>query len=198
VGNVLVVAGALALAWPAAHLVTAWRAQTTGLSEDSPPAASARRPLRRPAEGEALGRLEIPRIGVDLVVFEGTSEATLQKGPGHLLGTAWPAALSDAGNCVITGHRDSFFRRLAAAREDDLVRLHGPSGISTYKLEERRIVRPQDLSVIAPTSDARLTLITCYPFRWVGSAPYRLVWHAAPFEPAPRVESARNAERRSP
>jgi sortase A len=135
-------------------------------------------------EGAALGRLELPRIGLDLVVFEGTSEATLRKGPGHLPGTAWPRALDEKGNCVITGHRDSFFRRLASARKDDLVRLHGPSGISTYRLRERRIVRPEDVSVLAPTSDARLTLITCYPFNWIGAAPYRLVWSAAPLESA--------------
>ena len=94
-----------------------------------------------------------------------------------------------AGNCVIAGHRDSFFRRLAKARKDDVVRWHGPSGTSTYRLEKRRIVRPEDLSVIGPASDSRLTLITCFPFDWTGSAPYRLAWSAVPVGLAPSIRA---------
>lgn len=178
-GNLLLAAGALFLAAPAAHVVTAWRAQTE--SAPSAPVSLVSRP-RRPAEGEALGRLEVPRLGVDLVVFEGMSDAVLLKGPGHLPSSAWPGSGSGPGNCVIAGHRDSFFRRFAGAREDDLVRLHGPTGVRTYRLAERRIVRPEEISAVAPTADARLTLITCYPFRWVGAAPYRLVWSALPVD----------------
>jgi sortase A len=196
VSNVLIAAGVLLLGLSAAHVVAGLRAQATRLPENiaSP---SAPRPAHRPAEGEALGRLEVPRLGLDLVVFEGASESVLRKGPGHLPGTAWPGGTDGAGNCVITGHRDSFFRRLAAARKDDLVRLHGPSGASTYRLETRRIVRPRDLSVIAPTPDDRLTLITCYPFRWVGSAPYRLAWSAVRLESASTVENTHGLGRPS-
>jgi sortase A len=180
VGALMTGAGILLLARPAAHVATAVRAQSSEIPKSSSPA----RPFRKPVEGEALGRLEVPRLGLDLIVFEGTTDATLQKGPGHLVGTAWPAA-GERGNCVIAGHRDTFFRRLASARPDDLVRLHGPSGASTYRLETRRIVLPGERSVIAPTSDARLTLITCYPFGFTGSAPYRLVWNAVRLEGAP-------------
>ena len=182
-GILLAGAGLLLLARPAAHVATGIRAQATEVPEIAA-AASAALPLRPPVEGEALGRLEVPRLGLDLVVFEGTSRAVLRKGPGHLSGTAWPAR-DEAGNCVITGHRDSFFRSLESARRNDLVRLRGPSGTATYRLETRRIVRPSDRSVVAPTSDARLTLITCYPFDFTGAAPYRLVWSAVRIEPGP-------------
>jgi len=194
-GNALVVAGALLLVGPAARVVMGLRAQAAGAVPASASSVSPARHPRRPADGEAMGRLELPRLGLDLVVFEGVSEATLRKGPGHLPGTAWPGGSDAAGNCVIAGHRDSFFRRLAQARRDDLVRFHGPTGTSTYRLGERRIVRPEDVSAIAPTSDARLTLVTCYPFSWTGSAPYRLVWSAARVEP-PLLESLRISERR--
>jgi sortase A len=188
-GNVLVAAGALLLFQAVAHVATGWRAQAAGVevsSVASPPVNHASPP---PAEGDALGRLELPRIGLDVVVFEGTSEATLRKGPGHLSGTGWPGAGDPGGNCVIAGHRDSFFRRLEKARKGDLVRLRRPSGTSTFRLESRRIVGPQDVSVIAPTSEPHLTLITCYPFRWVGSAPQRLVWSAIPLEATSRAAS---------
>ncbi len=197
-GNILVAAGVLFLARPAADLATGMRAQSTALSGSLAPAPRSRPGLSPPPrEGEALGRLEVPRIGLDLVVFEGVSDAILRKGPGHLPGTAWPGR-GASGNCVIAGHRDSFFRGLADARKDDVVRFHGPSGISTYRLGTRQIVRPEDLSVIGPTTDARLTLITCYPFSWIGSAPYRLVWDARPIEESASasslVEGARISE----
>jgi sortase A len=183
VANLLVGFGALLLAGPAMRVVTGLHAQASGVSPI--PASPGSLPLRarRPADGEAMGRLELPRLGLDLVVFEGVSDATLRKGPGHLPGTAWPNGTDAGGNCVIAGHRDSFFRRLADARQNDLVRFHGPSGTSTYRLAERRIVKPEDAASVAPTRDARLTLITCYPFSWTGSAPYRLVWKAERIEP---------------
>ncbi len=187
----MVSAGIVLLARPASHVATAIRAQSTEVAESSTPLVPAPLPSRPPGEGEALGRLQVPRLGLDLVVFEGTSDATLRKGPGHLSGTALPAS-GEPGNCVIAGHRDSFFRRLASAREGELVRWKTPSGTSTYRLETRRIVKPSDRSVIAPTADARLTLITCYPFDFTGSAPYRLVWDAVRLDTPPRAESVRN------
>ena len=179
VGNILIAAGAVLLLRLASHVATGVRGQSATIPAGAALVSLPSRPAVRPTEGQPLGRLEVPRLGIDLVVFEGTSESTLRKGPGHLSSTPWPG--SDAtGNCVIAGHRDSFFRRLAKARKDDVVRWHGPSGTSTYRLEKRRIVRPEDLSVIAPASDPRLTLITCFPFDWTGSAPYRLAWSAVP------------------
>ncbi|HEY1434755.1 MAG TPA: class D sortase [Thermoanaerobaculia bacterium] len=175
----------------AAHVVTGIRAQAQGdrkfplaipaTSETAPlPAlAPSDSPARQALAGEPVGRLQIPRLRLDVVVFEGTSEATLRKGPGHLAGTAWPAAEdAPAGNCVIAGHRDSFFRSLRQARQGDLVLLADASGVRRYRLASSRIVRPDEVSVAGPTDQARLTLITCYPFRWIGAAPLRLVWSA--------------------
>lgn len=195
--NLLVGAGILFLAGPATRVATGFIAQARGVPPTSgaPPLLE----IRRPAEGASLGRLEFPRLGLDLVVFEGVSDATLRKGPGHLSQSALPGGSDVGGNCVIAGHRDSFFRRLADARRNDLVRFHGPSGTSTYRLVERRIVKPEDASAVAPTRDARLTLVTCYPFSWSGSAPYRLVWKAERIAPnPPETEDFRIAGRRPP
>lgn len=178
-GSVLAAVGALLLTLAAAHVATGARAQARGFH--SPNAHGAARRV----SGEALGRLEMPRIGLAAVVFEGDSEETLRKGPGHVASTAWPSdEPGDPGNCVIAGHRDSFFRLLRDAREGDLVRLVDASGTRLYRLDSRRIVAPGDVSVMGPTPDARLTLITCYPFHWIGAAPSRLVWAARPVAPA--------------
>lgn len=178
IGNLLILAGALLLVPPAMHWWIGVRAQS-GAERliDRVPAAKAtasRAPVR---EGAPLGRLKLSRLGIDAVVFEGTSEATLRKGPGHLRGTVWPGE-GVSGNCVISAHRDTFFRRLEGARTGDLVRLHGASGTATYRLESRRVVRPEEVDVLAPSSDDRLTLVTCYPFHFIGPAPRRLIWQA--------------------
>jgi sortase A len=175
-GYALTALGALVMLRPLSDFLTGLQAQAAAVPRPAADVLESRPPL----EGQPLGRLELPRLGVNLVVYEGTSNSVLRKGPGHLRGTAWPDAPGTLGHCVITGHRDSFFRRLESARRNDLVRIRGASGTSTYRLATRRIVRPRDISVIAPTRDGRLTLITCFPFRWSGSAPYRLVWTAVP------------------
>jgi sortase A len=132
-----------------------------------------------------LGRIEIPRLGIDLVVFQGTDDATLRKGPGHMPGTATPGR-DATGNCVIAGHRDSFFRGLADVRKGDVVLVRGSDGsAASYRLESRRVVSPKEISVAGATPDRRLTLVTCYPFRWIGPAPYRLVWTAAAVSSTP-------------
>src|SRR5262249_4696073 len=100
-------------------------------------------------------------------------------GPGHVPGTSSPGARWP-GNTVIAGHRDSFFRRLADVRSGDVVFLRGMDGaVSTYRLESKRVVAPENVAALAPSSDSRLTLTTCYPFRWIGPAPYRLIWTAS-------------------
>jgi len=177
-GGLLMAAGALFFVVPARDAGTAFRSQALGRrSVLEAPAPLPPAPRR---DGDAIGRIEIPRLGVDAVVFEGTSEAMLRRGPGHLPGTAWPFPEATDGNCVIAGHRDSFFRRLAGAREGDLVRVSGPRGSVTYRLESRKVVRPDRVEVLGPTPDPRLTLVTCYPFGFVGHAPDRLVWTARP------------------
>jgi len=159
---------------PALHLITRVRSQHVTM----PPPAPSVRPAA--VAGDVWGRLELPRVGLDLVVYEGVTPAALRQGPGHVPGTDCAGPRS---NCVIAGHRDTFFRRLSKAREGDLVLLSGADGaVESYRLGPRRIVRPQEVSVLLPSGDRRLTLITCYPFGWIGAAPYRLVWSAAPVE----------------
>ena len=195
--NLLLVAGAALLFAPIDHFVTGVRAQAAAVRSPSVP----RRPRPVIPVGESVGRLEIARLGLDLAVFEGVTEATLRKGPGHIPGTACPGLTSEPGNCVIAGHRDSFFRRLARAREGDVVRFRSGTEDRSYRLTKRRIVLPGKVEEMAPTPYERLTLITCYPFDWTGSAPYRLVWEGSPLPLStasasrPRVEAPQTPAR---
>jgi sortase A len=141
------------------------------------PEAPGPAPAPEPAPGDVVGRLRIPRVGLDLAVFEGVSADVLRKGPGHVPGTALPTAGS---NCVITAHRDSFFRRLADVKVGDSVLLSGENGEREYRLASRRVVSPSEVGVLAPTDEEQVTLVTCYPFRWIGPAPSRVVWQALP------------------
>jgi LPXTG-site transpeptidase (sortase) family protein len=140
-----------------------------------PPPAEA--PAPAPAAGDVVGRIRIPRVGIDFAVFEGVTAEILRKGPGHVPGTALP---TEGSNCVITAHRDSFFRRLAHVRAGDTVLLSGEGGEREYRLASRRVVDPTEVSVLEPSVQEQVTLVTCYPFRWIGPAPYRVVWQALP------------------
>ncbi len=130
--------------------------------------------------GEPLARIRVPAAGIDQIVFGGSDQATLARGPGHVPGTALPGSDGPPHNCVITGHRDSHFRRLGWLRPGNLVELDTPGGETTYRIVQRRIVKPDAVSVLAPTPEPRLTLITCYPFTYIGPAPERLVLIAEP------------------
>ena len=177
----LVLAGAILLAVPALHLATRIRSQHVAVPAALPPSTT--EPPRALVPGEVWGRMELPRVGLDLVVYEGVSASELRQGPGHVPGTTCAEKPGESGNCVIAGHRDSFFRRLSRARAGDLVRLRAADGsVSTWRLDSRRVVPPDEVSVLMPSADRRLTLITCYPFSWIGAAPQRLVWSAAPVD----------------
>jgi sortase A len=125
-----------------------------------------------PYRGSVVARLRIPRIELDLPVIEGTSAAELLKAPGHLIGSALPG---QSANCVLAGHRDLHFRRLGELRPGDPMQLVTGKGTYTYRVEGSRIIGPSEISVLEPGSEATLTLITCYPFRYVGPAPKRFV-----------------------
>lgn len=125
------------------------------------------------AGGEAaLTRLTIPRIGFNAIVVEGTTALDLLLGPGHIPETVEPG---QAGNAVITGHRDTFFRHLHELQRGDLVSVVRSGRSYEYEVTGKKIVNPEDLSVIRPSTETRLTLITCYPTYYVGPAPNRLV-----------------------
>lgn len=125
--------------------------------------------------GEPIGWLEIPRVGVSAGVVHGDTDALLKTAVGHLPDTPLPWT---GGNSALAGHRDSFFRPLRHVRRDDTVRLKTPHGRFEYRVRETLIVDPEDVWVLEPTPAAMLTLITCYPFDYVGSAPRRFIVRA--------------------
>ncbi|HEY6147331.1 MAG TPA: class D sortase [Thermoanaerobaculia bacterium] len=135
---------------------------------------------RSAAAGKPIARIRIPAARIDCVVFEGTDADTLEKGPGHVPGTELPGQDTGSKNCVITGHRDSHFRHLGWLRPGHRVELDAPSGTTMYRVVSREIVEPTAVRVLAPTETKRLTLITCYPFNYVGPAPKRLIVVAQP------------------
>lgn len=126
----------------------------------------------RPGPGDAVARLRIPRLGLDTVVVEGTDQDSLKLGPGHLPGSALPG---EPDNCIIAGHRDGAFRRLAAIALGDVVEVEGGRGAARYRVASIAVVPRDDARSLAPASRPLLTLVTCYPMRFIGPAPERLV-----------------------
>lgn len=129
-----------------------------------------------PAPGEPVGRLLIPRLALDVVALEGVDTATLRRGAGHFPGTAMPG---QGGNASFAGHRDSFFRKLRDVRTGDEVTVEAPQGEFLYTVTETRIVEPSAVEVVGSLDGSHLTLVTCYPFDWIGPAPRRFVVRAA-------------------
>jgi sortase A len=130
---------------------------------------------RAPVSGSVIGRVEIPRLGVSTVIRAGADSRTLQLAVGHIPGTALPG---EDGNVGLAAHRDTFFRRLKDIEPDDEIRIVTPEDSSVYRVERTNVVQPEDVWVLDPTSTPVLTLITCYPFNYIGSAPERFVVRA--------------------
>jgi sortase A len=128
-----------------------------------------------PRPGEALARLRVDRLGLEVMVAEGSDGETLALGPGHMRKSALPGA---PGNCIIAGHRDAEFRRLRDIRAGDLIDLNGWSGAARYRVTAIRIVDRDETALLAQSDEARLTLVTCYPFYYFGPAPQRFVVQA--------------------
>jgi sortase A len=139
--------------------------------EDAGPVAVAA-PLAR---GALVGRIELPRLGLRAIVAHGDDPRTLRRAVGHLPGTPLPG---QAGNVVLAGHRDTFFRPLKDVRPGDDVRVVTPDGTFTYAVEQAEIVAPGRTDLLAPSDAPTLTLVTCYPFYLVGHAPDRFVVRA--------------------
>ncbi len=126
--------------------------------------------------GDVLGRVDIPRLGISVAVLQGTSSRTLRLGAGHIEGTPLPG---DTGNSGIAGHRDTFFRELKDIRENDEIQLQTATDLFHYRVDWVKVVDPDDITVLEPsTQESALTLVTCYPFYFVGSAPKRFVVRA--------------------
>jgi len=125
--------------------------------------------------GGLIGRIEIPRLGLSEIVMEGSDAHVLRRAAGHVPGTALPG---QAGNTAITGHRDTLFRPLRKIRRDDLIRVTTLQGQFLYRVVYAGIVDPGDVEVLDADQGQVLTLITCYPFYFVGAAPQRFIVRA--------------------
>jgi sortase A len=122
-----------------------------------------------------IGRLVIPRLRLSAVVVEGIDRTTLRRVVGHIPGTVLPG---QPGNVGLAGHRDTLFRPLKDLRIRDEIQFSTVSGDFTYRVESLGVVEPTDVAVLAPSSENVLTLVTCYPFFFIGAAPQRFVVRA--------------------
>lgn len=129
------------------------------------------------AVNDLVGRIEIPRLRISAIIAEGTDSRTLRRAVGHVPSTALPG---DAGNIVLAGHRDSFFRALKDVHAGDQVRITTEDGVYDYMVDSTDVVGPERTDLLSASDATTLTLITCYPFNYVGPAPDRFVVHARP------------------
>jgi sortase A len=182
--RVLLVLAVVMLGWygavqtMAAFAQASWARELEGMAGRVDVASESRSPspLPAPLAPDALvGRVELPRVGVSAIVREGVDDGTLRRAVGHIPRTAFPGA---PGNAAFAGHRDTFFRGLRDVRIGDLVKVTTPSNVFRYVVQETRVVTPQDVWVLSPTTQPTLTLVTCYPFSFLGAAPERFVVRA--------------------
>ena len=171
-GAVAIVVGVAMLSYVAGVLLQA-RAYRSAFHGPSPASAASAAPHL--VDGAAIGEVRIDRIGMRAVISQGESDAVLRVGAGHLIDTPWPG---QPGNVVIAGHRDTIFRPLRNVREGDIVDVTTETTVAHYRVVSTRVVPPTDLSVLKPSEGNSLTLITCYPFSFIGRAPERFVVRA--------------------
>jgi sortase A len=180
----LAISGALALGYclftvTGAWLYQAWQGHLfqEALLRERPEPAQAAVSSRRlaPDPGAIVGRIEIPRLGLSNMIVEGVAEPELRRGVGHIPGTPLPG---EPGNVAIAGHRDTFFRPLRNICLNDSIQLITLDGTYQYHVISTQIVDPSDVQVLNPTRRDTLTLVTCYPFYFVGSAPKRFIVRA--------------------
>ena len=150
------------------------------------------------AEPPLLGRIEVPRLGILAPVREGADDDTLRVAVGHIQGTS---KIGANGNAGLAAHRNTFFKPLQNVKVGDLVTVTTADGVFSYRVQNLSVVLPTQVSVLAPTPNETLTLVTCYPFDWVGEAPQRLIVKAvreearasaAPVD-APRSDATRTS-----
>jgi sortase A len=176
---VLLSAGLLALAYVAFVVIDANAYQTSQRRrfEQGGPAASVAPAV---GEGAAIGEIQIPRLGLAAVIVQGDAADILQRAVGHLADSALPG---ESGNVVLAGHRDTFFRPLKRIRVGDAVTLRTVKGDFEYVVVSTAVVSLDAIEVLQPTGGRTLTLITCFPFGFVGAAPNRFIVHARDIEP---------------
>ena len=174
-GSALIVGGAAVLGWYWWTLHEAATAQQRAHEWLSRAAVAPRPEPRALRRGDVIGELEIPRLHVSVAIFEGDDAGILKLGAGHIPETALPPG---SGNIGIAAHRDTYFRPLRAIRANDVITLNTPAGASRYAVTETKIVQSSDIGVLARAPGRDLTLVTCYPFYYIGSAPERFIVHA--------------------
>jgi sortase A len=182
--RLLFIMGIACVSWCALVAMSAWRYQSVNRSFVSrtpiatPPSDTGLQPAA-PTEipiGDPIGRLEVPRLHLSAVVANGDNDETLRVAIGHLPDTPLPW---EAGNSALAGHRDTLLRALRNIRVDDDMRVITAHGDFAYRVKRILIVTPDDLSVLSATPQAALTVVTCYPFSYVGHAPKRFIVQAA-------------------
>ncbi len=159
----------------AAGFLSAGPASPPDVSLWSPERIRAWRESLKAAAPPPLAVLRIPKIGLEVSVLEGTDEEILNRAVGHIEDTPFPG---EPGNCGVAGHRDGFFRGLKDIARGDILEVETLKSTETYVIEQISIVSPEDVSVLDPTPGSVLTLVTCYPFYFVGSAPQRYIVRA--------------------
>jgi len=173
--HLLLAAGVLAVGYAAVVVVDARTYQASALRRFERARAAAPVALVPLVQGAALGELRIPRLGLAAVIVQGDSAGVLQRGVGHLSETALPG---EAGNVVLAGHRDTFFRPLQGIRAGDVITIRTSTADVDYIVESTAVVAPDAVDVLRATSRRTLTLVTCFPFHYVGPAPRRFVVRA--------------------
>ncbi len=139
------------------------------------------------AEGGVIGEIEMPRLGLKAIVVQGDSEKLLRRSVGHIPKTALPG---ESGNIALAGHRDGLFRPLRNAQPGDTITLRTRDREFHYEVEWTAVVPPTAVRVIQPTSEPSLTLVTCFPFYYVGAAPQRFIVRARKISVSLRASSA--------
>jgi len=171
---ILIAAAVALLAYFGFVLTDSWAFQRAEERQmESPVIAPAT--LSPAATGGLIGRVDVPRLGISAIVMEGTSTKILRRAVGHIFGTALPG---ETGNVGISGHRDTFFRPLRNIEPSDIILLTTTAGEYRYRVLSTSIVTPNDVAVLEPGAGETLTLVTCYPFYFVGPAPNRFIVRA--------------------
>lgn len=185
-------AGAVLAVWCAIVLLQARfyahlpvpRSGATALPGDAGSRGDASRWQAQPvARGAWLARLDAPSVHLRATVLEGTDDPTLAKGAGHIEDTPFPG---QEGNIGIAGHRDTTFRAVRHLKVGDELALTTPSEVQRYRIAWTKIVEPDDVYVLDPTKTSALTLVTCYPFEYIGHAPRRFIIRADLVSEEPR------------
>ena len=192
--SLLGAAGLLCIAWwvvslasaaiyqgEAAHLLESWRPEARPVPTRAPPPRGTGGAAALTHASGIVGRIVIPSARISAIIGEGADARTLGRAVGHLPGTALPG---ETGRVVLAGHRDTFFRGLGRLRPGDAIRLSTPDGRFDYAVETMQILSPRAMDEVLAERSPGLTLITCYPFHFLGPAPMRFVVRASALGPS--------------